>query len=96
MDTCVDNFTFHRFKSGFGSLVQFMYNNTCKYKFCFENVYPVLCITQYNTVVMLGVTYIKYWLELSLDPFVINYLYISECSKSLRPFSCLLRPFSCL
>ena len=33
---------------------------------------------------------------LYLDPFVINYLYILECSKSLRPFSCLLRPFSCL
>ena len=31
-----------------------------------------------------------------LDPFVIKYLYILECSKSLRPFSCLLRPFSCL
>ena len=28
-----------------------------------------------------------------LDPFVINYLYILECSKSLRPFSCLLRSF---
>ena len=28
-----------------------------------------------------------------LDPFVINYLYILECSKSLKPFSCLLRPF---
>ena len=24
------------------------------------------------------------------------YMYILECSKSLRPFSCLLRPFSCL
>ena len=29
----------------------------------------------------------------NLDPFVINYLYILECSKSLKPFSCLLRPF---
>ena len=37
--------------------------------------------------------FLFYW---SLDPFVINCLYILEWFKSLRPFSCSLRPFSCL
>ena len=48
-----------------------------------------------STVCMLH-SFIHTYVYIVLDPFVINYLYILECSKSLKPFSCLLRPFSYL